>query len=74
MSEKITIAVLRWEDGWRVVRGDRKVAAFDYKVDAEEAGLKLASQAHASGFDVELLVQEEQTSEVRPMAGWATVH
>jgi len=74
MTDKITIAILRWEDGWRIVRGDRKVSAHDYKIDAEEAGLRLAKQAHAAGRDVELLVQDEQTSEVRPMSGWATVH
>lgn len=71
---KITIAVLRWEDGWRVVRAGRRAGSHAFKVDAEEAGLRLANQARASGRDVELLVQDEKTSEVRQMAGWEPAH
>lgn len=72
--EKITIAVLRTQDGWRVMKDDRQVAEYDFRVDAEDAGLKLTRQIHLAGQDVELLVQQDGSYEVTPMAGWATVH
>lgn len=74
MSDKITISVLRWNDGWRLLKDSRKLAAYDYKVDAEEAAFDLARRAHRSGRDVELLVQDDKTSEISAVSGWATLH
>ena len=74
MSEKVTVAVLRHQDGWRVTRNDRLMKACDFRVDAEEAGLNLAAAAHRSGRDVELLVQEDKSYELRPMEGWRSLN
>lgn len=72
--EKITIAVLRVRGGWRVMRNDRRVGIFDYRVDAEEAGLDLTRRLHRAGRDVELLVQQDGSHDVQPVLGWQTVH
>ncbi|WP_428061364.1 hypothetical protein [Brevundimonas sp.] len=72
--EKITVAVLRTQGGWRVMKDDRQIGEYDFRVDAEDAGLKLTRQIHLSGRDVELLVQTEGSHDVTPMRGWETVH
>jgi len=72
--EKITIAVLRVQGGWRLLKNDRPLGEYDYRVDAEEAGFKLTRQLHQSGREVELLVQKDGSHDVTPMIGWATVH
>ena len=72
--EKITIAVLRVQGAWRLLRDHRRVGEYDYRIDAEEAGLDLARQLHRSGRDVEVLVQEDGSHDVTPMRGWETVH
>jgi hypothetical protein len=72
--EKITIAVLRTKDGWRVMKDNRQVAEYDFRDDAENAGFRLTRQIHLSGQDVELLVQQAGSYDVNPMPGWATVH
>lgn len=70
--EKITVAVLRTRGGWRLMKADRQVGEYDFRVDAEDAGLKLTRQLHLSGQDVELLVQQVGSDDVAPMSGWAT--
>ena len=72
--EKITVAVLRTQGGWRVMKDDRQIGEYDFRVDAEDAGLKLTRQIHLSGRDVELLVQTEGSHDVTLMRGWETVH
>lgn len=72
--EKITIAVLRVQGAWRLLRNTRLLREYDFRVDAEEAGLNLTRQLHRSGRDVEFLVQEEGSHELAPMRGWETVH
>ncbi|CAN5386317.1 hypothetical protein BH10PSE1_BH10PSE1_30120 [soil metagenome] len=71
---KITVAVLRTRGGWRLMKDDRQVREYDFRVDAEEAGLKLTRQIHLAGQDVELLVQTDESYDALPMGGWATVH
>lgn len=71
--EKITIAVLRIRGGWRVMKDDRQVGQYDYRIDAEEAGFGLTQRLHRSGRDVELLVQQDGSHEVTPLRGWETV-
>lgn len=71
---KITIAVLRIQGGWRVMKDDRQVGQYDYRVDAEDAGFVLTQRLHRSGRDVELLVQQDGSHEVKPLRGWETVH
>jgi hypothetical protein len=72
--EKITIAVLRVRGGWRVLKNARPIGDYDYRVDAEEAGLTLTRQIHLSGRDVELLVQADGSHDIVSMGGWETVH
>lgn len=72
--EKITIAVLRIQGGWRVMKDDRKVGQYDDRIDAEEAGFDLTRRLHRSGHDVELLVQQDGSHDVTPLRGWETVH
>ena len=72
--EKITISVLRIQGGWRVLKNSRPVGDYDYRVDAEEAGLALTRDIHLSGREVELLVQHDGSHEIEPMTGWRTVH
>lgn len=72
--DMITIAVLRVQGGWRVLKGRRPMGEFDYRVDAEEKGLQLTLDLHRAGRDVELLVQEEGSHDLTPMTGWETRH
>lgn len=72
--EKITLAVLRVQGGWRVLKNDRLTGDYDYRIDAEEAGLELARRLHMSGCDVELLVQKDGSHDLVAMGGWETVH
>ena len=71
--DRITIAVRRVQGGWRVLRNQRPVGEYDYRVDAEEAALSLARRLHLSGREVELLVQTEGSRHMTPMTGWETV-
>lgn len=72
--EKITIAVLRVRGGWRVLRNDRLTGQYDYRIDAEDAGLEMAKRLHRSGADVDLLVQQDGSHDLEPLHGWETVH
>jgi hypothetical protein len=65
-SAGLTLAVLRHGEGWRVFGPNGGWRKFKYKVDAEEAALRLARSA-AAGADVHILVQEPW-GELRPMA------
>jgi len=63
-----TLAVLRHGDGWRVYGPNGGWRRFAYKVDAEEAALRLARQALAQAdAQVEVLVQGP-SGELRPLA------
>ena len=72
--DKITIAVLRIRGGWRVMKDNRQVGCFDYRVDAEDAGFNLTRRLHRSGRDVELLVHQDGSHQLTPLRGWETVH
>ncbi len=53
-----TLAVLRQPGGWRVFGPNGGWRLFRYKVDAEEAAIRLAEQARSQGGDVRVLVQD----------------
>lgn len=57
-AEIFELVVLRSPGGWRVVGPNGSWRKFDYRVDAEEAALRLASQAETSGGSVKVLVQD----------------
>jgi len=52
------IAVVYFVDGWRIVTGHHRWGHYKYRVDAEEAALRLASRARLQGNELEVLVQE----------------
>ena len=67
MSEaKSTFAVLRTGAYWRVLAPGETFRTYDYRIDAEEAALKLADRARESGQDTEVLLQDT-FGEMRPL-------
>ena len=58
MGQASEWAVVRFSDGWHVVSGQWRSGRFDYRVDAEEAALRLTATARKRGEPVRLLVQE----------------
>jgi len=53
------ITVFYCPDGWwRIHAGGRRWGRFHYRVDAEEAALRLAAKARAGGRTAEVLVQQ----------------
>ncbi len=67
-----SVGIVRFRDGWTLIAGGRKWGRFAFKVDAEEAALRLAKQAEAKGAPVQILVQGswgEMTPMKLPQAG-----
>jgi hypothetical protein len=62
----LELAVLRFRDGWQVVGPAGGWRRFAYRVDAEEAALRLAEQAAQRGGSVRVLVQDD-AGELRPL-------
>jgi hypothetical protein len=54
----LTLAVLRHGGDWKVFGPSGAWRGFDYRVDAEEAALRLATQVTGAASEVEVLVQE----------------
>lgn len=52
------IAVVYFADGWRIVTERHRWGRYKYRVDAEEAALRLADRARQHGIVLEVLVQE----------------
>ncbi|MFZ5720944.1 MAG: hypothetical protein ACOY5Y_15900 [Pseudomonadota bacterium] len=52
------IAIVRFEDGWQIVAGDGHWGRFGYRVDAEEAALRIAERIRSEGGEVEILAQD----------------
>jgi hypothetical protein len=63
---KATFAVLRTGPYWRVLTPDETHRTYDYRIDAEEAALKLADKARESGVEAEVLLQDS-FGEMRPL-------
>lgn len=62
----LTLAVLRHGGGWKVFGPGGGWRGFNYRVDAEEAALRLAAQASSADSEVEVLVQEPW-GQLRPL-------
>lgn len=58
VSAPLCFAVLRFPDGWRILAQHGRWGRFDYRVDAEEAAIRLARKARAEGRDVSIFVQD----------------
>jgi hypothetical protein len=59
------IAVVYFSEGWRIVAGRHRWGCYAYRVDAEEAALRLVEKARAHGASIEVLVQDNR-GELRP--------
>ena len=58
-DEKAVFAVVRTGAFWRVMAPGETHRTFDFKVDAEEAALKLANKARDGGSETEVLHQDK---------------
>lgn len=60
MSEPalLSLAIIRFPDGWRILAPHGRWGRFAYRVDAEEAAIRLARKARAEGRSVTLWVQD----------------
>lgn len=62
----LELAVVHFADGWRILAGAGKWGRFPYRVDAEDAALRLGAQARDDGREVQILVQESY-GRLRPL-------
>ncbi len=61
------IAIIRADAGWSLVSGERTLGRFDYRVDAEEAALRLAQEARLEHRRIRLLAPDDH-GRLRPFA------
>ena len=54
----LRLTIVHTPDGWRIRARRGLWGRFDYRVDAEEAALRLARKARANGREVEIWVQD----------------
>ncbi len=57
-STPLCLAVIRFPDGWRILAAHGRWGRFAYRVDAEEAAIRIARKARAQGREVEIWVQD----------------
>jgi hypothetical protein len=57
-SVPLCLAVVRFPDGWRILAANGRWGRFPYRVDAEEAAIRLARKARAEGREVSIWVQD----------------
>ncbi len=67
MVQPISVAVVRHQDGWRVVADGGPVGQYGFQVDAEEAALRFARASEGAGRPVEVLLQQPH-GELRPLS------
>ena len=65
-AELHTMSVIRLGDAWTIVAQGRRWGRFLYRVDAEEAALRLAARGRQDGRSVEVLIQGPW-GEMRPL-------
>lgn len=56
--ELLCLAVVRFPDGWRILAPHGRWGRFPYRVDAEEAAIRLARKARAEGREARIWVQD----------------
>jgi hypothetical protein len=54
----LVLAVVRFPDGWRILAPNGRWGRFDYRVDAEEAAIRLARKAREKHRKVRIWVQD----------------
>lgn len=57
-SPPLCLAVVRFPDGWRILAQHGRWGRFAYRVDAEEAAIRLARKARKDGREVRIWVQD----------------
>lgn len=66
-SSPSEFTIVHFPDGWRILLDDgRRWGRFPYRVDAEEAALRLIEKVRAEGGEARLLAQDV-TGEVAPL-------
>lgn len=60
MSEAVplSLVVVRFRDGWRILAPNGRWGRFAYRVDAEEAAIRLARKAREEGRPARIWVQD----------------
>ena len=57
-SQSITeFTIVHFPDGWRILAGGKRWGRFPYRVDAEEAALRLVDKLRAEGGEARVLAQ-----------------
>jgi len=54
----LALTIVHFPDGWRILSDGERWGRFGYRVDAEEAALRLAREAARAGRTVEIWVQD----------------
>lgn len=57
-SSPLSLVIVRFLDGWRILGPQGRWGRFAYRVDAEEAALRLARKARQEGREVRIWVQD----------------
>jgi hypothetical protein len=57
-SAPLRLLIVHFPDGWRILADEARWGRFEYRVDAEEAALRLARKARIEGRDVSIWVQD----------------
>ena len=56
-SQVVELAIVHFPEGWRIVREGDRWGRFPYRVDAEEAALRLVEQIRADGGEARVTAQ-----------------
>jgi hypothetical protein len=54
----LRLLIVHFPDGWRILADEARWGRFEFRVDAEEAALRLARKAREAGRDVSIWVQD----------------
>lgn len=57
-AEPISLVIVHFPEGWRILERKERWGRFEYRVDAEEAALRLATKLRAEGRAVDIWVQD----------------
>lgn len=61
----ISVAIVRYQDSWRVLTNGGAAGRYADRIDAERAALRFAMAAQGTGRTIKLLVQQAH-GELRP--------
>jgi len=56
--EPLCLTIVHFPDGWRILANKERWGRFKYRVDAEEAAIRLARKAQEAGGQVTIWVQD----------------